>query len=117
MKRKSSPWRRKILRSRLIDEQQERAWTGGIYDEDRRGWLNDLKNNEPARKAFKPGDWNKFRIECRGESIKTRLDGVPAADLKDAMTPSGFIALQVHGVGKQEKTLEVRWRNLHLKEL
>src|SRR5205807_868656 len=24
----------------------ERAWTGGIYDEGRRGWLNDLKNNE-----------------------------------------------------------------------
>ena len=29
------------------------AWTGGIYDEGRRGWLNDLKENEPARKAFK----------------------------------------------------------------
>jgi hypothetical protein len=94
-----------------------RAWTGGIYDEGRRGWLNDLKNNEPARKAFKPGDWNKFRIECRGDSIKTWLNDVPAADLKDAVTPAGFIALQVHGVGARQEPLEVRFRNLRLKEL
>src|SRR4051794_35692936 len=93
-----------------------RAWTGGIYDEGRRGWLNDLKNNEPARKAFKANDWNKFRIECKGDSIKTWLNGVAAADLKDKMTPSGFIALQVHAV-KGEAPLEVRFRNLRIKEL
>ena len=94
----------------------KRAWTGGIYDESRRGWLFDLKKNEPARKAFKQNDWNKFRIECRGPSIKTWLNGVPAADLKDSLTPSGFIALQVHGVGKKEEPLEVRFRNLRIKE-
>jgi hypothetical protein len=94
-----------------------RAWTGGIYDEGRRGWLNDLKDNEPARKAFKHDEWNRLRIECRGDSIKTWLNGVPAADLKDAMAPSGFIALQVHGVGKREDTLEVRFRNIRIKEL
>lgn len=95
----------------------ERAWSGGVYDEGRRGWLNDLKNNEPARKAFKSEDWNKFRIECKGESIKTWLNGVPAADLKDGLTPSGFIALQVHGVGKRTEPLEVRFRNIRIKEL
>jgi hypothetical protein len=94
-----------------------RAWTGGIYDEGRRGWLNDLKNNEAARKAFKQNAWNKFRIECRGASIKTWLNGVPAADLKDSVTPSGFIGLQVHGVGKKEQALEVRFRNLRIKEI
>jgi hypothetical protein len=94
-----------------------RAWTGGIYDEGRRGWLNDLKNNEPARKAFKQNEWNQFRIECRGDSIKTWLNGVAAADLKDSMTPTGFIALQVHGVGKEEEPREVRFRNLRIKEL
>jgi hypothetical protein len=93
-----------------------RAWSGGIYDEGRRGWLNDLKDNEPARRAFKPDDWNRFRIECRGDSIKTWLNGVPAADLKDALTPKGFIALQVHGVGKTEQPLEVRWRKLRIME-
>jgi hypothetical protein len=94
----------------------KRAWTGGIYDESRRGWLYDLKKNEPARKAFKQNEWNKFRIECRGPSIKTWLNGVPAADLNDKLTPSGFIALQVHGVGKKAEPLEVRFRNLRIKE-
>lgn len=94
-----------------------RAWTGGIYDEGRRAWLNDLKNNEPARKAFKADAWNQFRIECRGESIKTWLNGVAAADLKDSVTPRGFIALQVHGVGKRAEPLEVRFRNLRIKVL
>jgi hypothetical protein len=94
-----------------------RAWTGGIYDEGRRGWLNDLKENEAARKAFKPNEWNKFRIECRGDSIKTWINGVPAADLKDSVTPSGFIALQVHAVGKETQPREVRFRNIRIKEL
>jgi hypothetical protein len=95
----------------------DRAWTGGVYDEGRRGWLHDLKENEKARKAFKAGQWNRFRIECRGDSIKTWLNDVAAADLKDSATPSGFIALQVHGVGKREDVLEVRFRNLRIKEL
>lgn len=94
-----------------------RAWTGGIYDEGRRKWLVNLEKNEPARKAFKQGEWNQFRIECRGDSIKTWLNGVPAADLKDSVTPSGFIGLQVHRVDKQEEPLEVRFRNLRIKEL
>jgi len=94
-----------------------RAWTGGVQEEGGRAWLNDLKNNEPARKAFKADSWNKFHIECRGESIKTWLNDVPAADLKDNRSMFGFIALQVHGVGQREKPLQVRFRNLRLKEL
>jgi hypothetical protein len=76
-----------------------RAWTGGIYDEG------------------KPEDWNQFRIECKGDSIKTWLNGVPAADLRDAVTASGFIGLQVHGVRDKREPLEVRFRNLQIKEL
>ena len=96
-----------------------RAYTGGVYDEARRGWLNDLKDNEAARKAFRQGKWNKFRIICKGDSIKTWVNGVPAADLKDSMTPRGFIALQVHGVGKRKDRVgkQVRWRNIRLKEI
>jgi Domain of Unknown Function (DUF1080) len=99
------------------DVKRDRLWTGGIYDEGRRGWLVDLKNNDPARKAFKPEQWNAFHIECKGDSIKTWLNGVAAADLKDSMTPSGFIGLQVHAVGKKEEPYEVRFRNLRIKEL
>ena len=94
-----------------------RAWSGGLYEEGRRGWLNDLKGNEPARKAFKAGDWNKYRIEARGDLLKTWINGVPAADLKDSLTPSGFIALQVHGVGKRTNEMEVHFRGVRLQEL
>ena len=41
-----------------VAEGTPRSWTGGIYDEGRRGWLNDLSHNEAARNAFKPGKWN-----------------------------------------------------------
>jgi len=96
-----------------------RAYTGGVYDEARRGWLADLKDNAAARKAFKQGEWNAARIECKGESIRTWLNGVAAADFKDGLTKEGIIALQVHGIGKAEDKAgqEVRWRNLRIKEL
>ena len=96
-----------------------RSYSGGVYDEARRGWLFDLKNNEAARQAFKQGDWNVARIECRGDHLQTFINGVPAADFKDAMTAEGVIALQVHGIGKKTEALgkEVMWRNIRLKEL
>jgi hypothetical protein len=94
----------------------KRAFSGGIYDEARRGWLNDLKDNEPARKAFKVGQWNKYRIEAVGDSIKTWVNGVAAADLVDSMTLVGFIGLQVHST-KSEKPLKMRWRNIRIKDL
>ena len=115
---------RKFTADRVFGYQYEidpsaRAFTGGIYDEARRGWLFDLKNNEAARKAFKQNEWNKIRIECKGESIKTWLNDVPAADLKDGMTKEGLIALQVHGIGKNVERAgeEVRWKNIRIKEL
>lgn len=94
----------------------ERAWSAGIYDEARRGWLNNLEENEPARKAFKQNEWNHYRIECRETSIKTWINGVPAADLNDFMTARGFIALQVHGT-KDETPRQIKWRNIRLVDL
>lgn len=96
-----------------------RAFTGGVYDEGRRGWLFDLKNNEAARKAFKQDEWNTARIECRGSSIKTFINGVLAADFTDDLTKEGVIALQVHGIGKKTEGAgkEVMWRNIRIQEL
>lgn len=97
-----------------------RAYTAGIYDEARRGWLADLKDNPAAQKAFRQGEWNLARIECRGSHIQTWINGVKAADLKDDMTLKGIIALQVHGIGdgtRKKAGEEIRWRNLRLKEL
>jgi len=93
-----------------------RAYSGGIYDEARRGWLNDLKDNEPARKAFKNGEWNHFRVLAVGPSMKTWVNGVAAADLTDTMTTTGFVGLQVHQ-NKSEKPLQVMWRNIRIREL
>jgi hypothetical protein len=117
--------KRKFPADRVFGYQYEidpsaRAWTGGVYDEARRGWLVDLKENEAARKAFKPGEWNKARIECKGDHIQTWINGVKAADFRDNMTLRGIIALQVHGIGdgkKRQPGEEIRWRNLRLKEL
>lgn len=97
-----------------------RAWTAGVYDEGRRGWLVDLKDNPAASKAFKQGEWNKARIECKGDHIQTWINGVKAADLKDGLTLRGIIALQVHAIGDGKKKApgeEVRWRNIRIKEL
>lgn len=94
-----------------------RSWSGGIYGEGGRNWLYKLDKNPEARKAFKQNEWNKYRIVCQGDSIKTWINGVAAADLKDDKVASGFIALQVHGVGGRKEPLHVRWRNIRLKEL
>ena len=96
-----------------------RAWSAGIYEEGRRGWLNDLKANKTAGAAFKHNDWNKVRVEAAGDSLKTWINGVPAADLRDAMEQSGFIALQVHGVGNDPKKVgtQVQWRDLRIQDL
>ena len=94
-----------------------RAWSAGIYDEARRGWLFKLDQNEAARNAFKQDDWNHYRIVAIGDTIQTWINGVPAADLRDDRTLSGFIALQVHGVGKRTDPLQVRWKNIRLQDL
>ena len=93
-----------------------RAWTGGIYDEGRRGWLFTETDNEPARKAFRPGKWNKIRVEAIGDTIKAWLNGVPSAWLIDNMTHEGFIALQVHDIGNDTSKLgsKVEFKNIHI---
>jgi sugar phosphate isomerase/epimerase len=98
------------------DTKRNRMWTGGLYEEGRRGWLNDLKDNEAARKAFKPEEWNKIRVEAMGESVRTWINDVPAADLVDSLELEGFIALQVHSVGKREEPIQVAWRNIRIQD-
>ncbi len=94
-----------------------RAWSGGIYDEARRGWLYPLELNPEAQSALKMGEWNHYRIECIGNSIKTWLNGVACAHVIDDMTPEGFIALQVHGIGnnKEREGHQIKWKNIRIK--
>lgn len=93
-----------------------RAWSAGIYDEARRDWLYPMDFNPSAKTALKIGEWNKCRIECIGSSIRTFINGKPAANLVDDLTTKGFIALQVHSIGKAEDAgRQIRWRNLRIK--
>ncbi len=98
-------------------EASPRAWSGGIYDEARRGWLYNLECNPAAKTAYKPEAWNHFRVEALGNNIRVWLNGVATADIVDDLTASGFIALQVHSIGndssKAGKT--VRFRNLKIR--
>lgn len=97
-----------------IDPSQ-RAWTGGIYDEARRGWLYPLTKNPKARKAFKNGQWNKARIEAYGNSIRTWVNDIPCANLWDDKTLSGIIALQVHAIdNKADEGKTVAWRDIRI---
>ena len=93
----------------------DRAWSAGIYDEARRGWLVPLTDNPEAQAAFKQNDWNHYRIEAIGDSLKTWINGVPAAFLVDDKTPEGFIALQVHSIGEQQRAgTEILWKNVRI---
>ncbi len=92
-----------------------RAWTGGIYDEARRGWLYPLSRNEKARSAFHLAEWNHFRVEAIGNTINTWINGVHTSRLVDDMTDSGFIGLQVHSINDEAlEGVHVKWRNLRI---
>ena len=91
-----------------------RAWSGGIYDEARDGWLYPLTDPE-SRAAFNNGEWNHARIEAVGNRIRTWVNGVPCANLLDERASHGFIALQVHAIGNpSEAGKEIRWRNIRI---
>lgn len=81
---------------------QERAWSGGIYDEARRGWLYPLSLNPDARSAFKTNDFNAYRIEVIGNEIKTWVNGEEVAYVVDDTDSKGMIGLQVHSISNAE---------------
>lgn len=104
------------------DNGKDRAWTAGLYDEARRGWLSPVKGNKEEEAAFtkqgqeliKWDDWNQIRILCEGKRIRIWLNGQPRVDFTDdnpEFTPEGFFALQVHS----GESCNVRWRNLRIK--
>jgi len=92
--------------------------SGGVYDEARRAFMPwRPEAGSEASKAFKDNQWNQYRIECKGNSIKTMVNGIVCADFRDSLNDSGIIGLQVHDVGDNETPFEVRWRNIRIKTL
>lgn len=93
----------------------ERAWSGGIYDEARREWLYIPNINPEGKKAFKKGEWNRYRIEAIGSTIRTWINNIPVSHLIDDMTAKGFIALQVHAIyGDMKEGMKIRWKNIRI---
>ncbi|MDR0535732.1 MAG: DUF1080 domain-containing protein [Puniceicoccales bacterium] len=104
-----------------------RGRNAGIYDEARRnGWVFPQQNTQQDRDfvkqgldrtLFKPGQWQKLRIEAQGDRIITYLDGVKRADVRDTASATGFIALQVHSSqSKRDIGLQVHFRNIRIQE-
>ena len=101
-----------------LDNRLDRRWSGGVYEEGRRGWLYGLEGDEHAakRQAMRYDDWNEIVIRCEGQRMQTWINGVAITDHTDETQESlsqGFIALQVHA-GEQGT---MRWRNLRILEL
>ena len=89
---------------------------GFIYDELRSGWLSKERKDPEKNAAFKKNEWNKFRIVCEGDSIKTWINGIPIADVTDSQAANGFIALQVHSA-RNNPGWKIGWRNIRIREI
>lgn len=105
------------------EPKRDRWWSAGIFEEAARGWLfpgllggNEKQFTDQGRKIFKQNDWNKVRVEAIGGSLKTTLNGTPCAAIEDNRVASGFIGLQVHGIGNDQSKdgTQVRWRHIRI---
>jgi len=100
-----------------IDPKPQR-WSGSIYDEGgTRGWLYTTELNKVGKKAFRNNQWNKYRIECFGTTIRTWVNDIPISHLVDAESPKGFIGLQLHANNPTDPPggNQVRFRNIRIK--
>lgn len=92
--------------------------SGGVYDEARRAmmpWWPEKDSKEG--KVFKDGKWNSYRVECKGDHIRTIVNGTLITDFRDALSLKGIIGLQVHDVGANTSPYQVRWKNIRLQQL
>lgn len=100
-------------------ENTPQKWSGAIFDEARRGWLYILEDEDsPAKDAFKNNQWNKYRIEAIGHTMRVWINGIPTSHLIDDETAKGFIALQIHDNTRPESpdgNHQIRFRNIRIK--
>jgi hypothetical protein len=93
-----------------------RRWTAGVYDEGRRDWLYPLMLNATAQEMLKTGVYNKVRVECIGNTIKTWINEKPAAYVVDDMDSRGVIALQVHSISNPNMAgKKIYWKNIRIR--
>lgn len=97
---------------------------GRIYDEGRRDlkglvWLDKTPEDrlEAAKKSYAVRGWNEMTIDCRGDHIRTWINGNLVTDMQDDWELKGFFGLQVHTQPKTERPGHVYWRNIRIREL
>ncbi len=95
-------------------DQSPRQWTGGIYEEMGRGWLYSLEGKAEAQKAYKPSEWNHYRIEMIGDTFRIWVNGMPTLHLVDQKTAEGVIGFQIHNLPKTGGGGSVRIRNVRI---
>ncbi len=86
--------------------------TGGIYESNGRGWLEQIPDNKETILA--QGRWNKLRVKVIGDRVQTWLNGIKMVDMNDSEIGKGVgsIALQIHS----GDNVRVRWRDIQLTE-
>ena len=85
-----------------FDHNKNRRWTGAIFDDfgNTWQWLSTLADNPKAQNALKEaGQWDHYRFELLGDTIKTWVNGVEATRLVNTKYPAGYIALKIHSLG------------------
>ena len=90
---------------------------GGVYGIGMGGWLYPAKGKEGdykerAKGLFKPEEWNKFRVICKGPSIKTFVNGKLIAEVEHKQSLEGHFGIQHHGKGGT-----VAFRNMRARKL
>ena len=78
-------------------------YTGGADKYPEAGQARDME------KLFKPGDWNRYKLEARGNTFTVWINGVQKVKYTNAKyTGAGPIGLQIHG----GLSMKVEFRNL-----
>ena len=95
----------------------DRSKPGGVYGIGMGGWLypsgsTSKEYKERVGNLFKPNEWNKFRVVCKGPNITTYLNGKLIAEVKHEKSLKGRFGIQHHGKGGT-----VSFRNLRAREL
>ena len=90
--------------------------SGYIYGEATgRGWIT---KEQPIKDAYTNGQFNRYRVRAIGDRIQTWIGETAIADIVDPESSrTGFIGLQVHGIGKNAGPFEVRWKNIQVRPL
>ena len=94
---------------------RQRGWSGGIYGQGYAAWIYPLwlEAHSDVRQALKRDVWNRVTIKADKGTVKTWVNGLPAAHWVDDQFLKGFFGLQVHS-GKQG---EIHFRNIKVKEI